>query len=254
MVDSFVIAAPLFLIAVVALLGFVGCSFHANVLASSVKFKFRQLIAQDDKSQALTDTIEATFADVDQQGNPSGSVATGDLVIVWIWYNSATEVVTKVIDSEFNQYFPAVGPTTGSGNLAGWRQELFYAVIAKGAPHLSVTATFSKSFTGEKALVPHAYVGDENLSVDNVVRDDQTGNTTTAPPKAGPGSSATGSLVFGAALFNTNGGAAADFHQRADVSGNVTEEKQDSGGGGTLDVEFTAAANVDWIVQMLAFF
>jgi hypothetical protein len=265
MIDSFVLWAPLLLLAVVALLGFVGCDslLGLNPTVPVSSFTFKQ--ANDtDETVAGAQQVAATLLDPD----PTVIVKAGDYVFVWIWYNGVDAqgqiiqpppFVKAVSDSAGNEYQPGAGPTDGTGGLAGFRQELWYfANLPNGAPHLQVTATFSAAFDGEKVIVPHAYSNTVPAEPSLLQKGQLAGKSTTASAgQTGSGSSAGELFVFAAVIFKTAGKADALFTQRFVLGGNVTEDGQFPLGQ-TVDVTFTGEllpdnTPPDWIAQMLVF-
>jgi uncharacterized repeat protein (TIGR01451 family) len=176
-------------------------------------------------------------------------VSSGNLVVVWIWYNSATQNVASVTDTAGNAYAIAVGPTTGTGGMAGWRQELWYAKNIVGASNLNVTATFTGTFYAEKSVTAHEYSG-----VDPVSPLDVTAAAATSVANASSGSATTrsaGELVFAAALFQTSGGAGAGFTQRSSIASNASEDRVVSSTGAYAGLFTNSAQSA--IVQMATF-
>ena len=53
----------------------------------------------------------------------------GSLIICWIVYNSSTASVSSVTDGG-DTFSKAVGPTVGANGLAGWSEEIWYAVTS----------------------------------------------------------------------------------------------------------------------------
>jgi uncharacterized repeat protein (TIGR01451 family) len=156
-------------------------------------------------------------------GAAASPVTAGHLLVIWIWYNNATQSVSTVTDTIGNVYAKAVGPTTGTGTMASWRQELWYAKNVAGGTGVSVTATFAGSFAGEKAITAHEYAGADTTAPLDVTAvaavsgaNVSTGTVTTT---------ASNELVFGAALFQAAGAAGAGFTQRSAIANNVSEDK-----------------------------
>jgi len=56
------------------------------------------------------------------QTDPFVNINAGDLIAVWIWYNSNTINVLSVTDDASNAYQLAAGPTRGAGGLATFQQ------------------------------------------------------------------------------------------------------------------------------------
>jgi len=118
-------------------------------------------------SPAFVQLKEATTSDNSRSistGNFASVVSGGNLVVAWIWYNSSSQSVASVIDSSGSAYVRAVGPTTGTGSMAAWRQELWYTPNAVGGSRLNVTATFTGAFNAEKSITAHEYSGLDQVS------------------------------------------------------------------------------------------
>jgi hypothetical protein len=263
MVDSFVLWAPLVLLVVVALLGFVGCDVILGLGNTTLDaFAFKQLA--ETQETGMGDTIFAQLADAD----PSFAVVAGDWVLVWIWYDGVDAQgqiiqpppsVKSVVDSAGNLYQSALlAPTDGAGKLAGYRQEIWVAEnVPNGGQNLQVTATFTAPFAGVKAIVPHAYSAQPNVGVqfDKSLGQSGTGTAVSAGPLV---ISARSYFVFGAAVFSTSGTPGAGFSVRSTLGENVTEDEHlPSGNPGQLvSATFTALNNddgtaPDWIAQIV---
>src|SRR5262249_26455068 len=70
----------------------------------------------------LKETDQTVSANTISTGTFTSPVTAGHLLVVWVWYNSATQSVASVADTLGNVYAKAVGPTTGTGAMASWRQ------------------------------------------------------------------------------------------------------------------------------------
>lgn len=176
------------------------------------------------------------------------NLTAGNLLAVWIWYNSATQSVSNVTDSLLNVYQRAIAPTHGTGSLAGWQQEIWYAINVKGGPNLTVTAVFSGIFAGQKAISAHEYQGLDQASPLQQTAS-QTGNIANAT--CGPVSVAAGKLLFAAAIFKASGSFGPGFIQRSALGNNVTED-QVAPAAGSMNATFANAAQ-DWIAQLASF-
>jgi hypothetical protein len=175
-------------------------------------------------------------------------VTTGNLIVVWLWYNSAAQSVTSIADTAFNTYQRCLPPTLGAGGLATWQQELWYAKNIKAASNLTVTAIFSGTFSGEKAITAHEYQGlDQTTPLDTTAS--KTGVTANA--NCGALTVTAGELIFAAAVFKGMGSSGAGFSQRSMLKNNVTED-QLAPAAGPVTALFSNAA-VDWIAQMVSF-
>jgi chitodextrinase len=177
------------------------------------------------------------------------AVGGGHLMVVWVWYNTASQNVTSVTDTAGNTYARAVGPTTGTGPMASWRQELWYAKNLAGASGVTVTAMFSGTFSAEKSITAHEYSGADTaspldataaaaVSGSNV----SSGETTTTSPNE---------LVFGAVLLQASGSAGSGFTRRSSIASNVSEDKPVATAG-PYSATFTNSLQ-SAIVQMATF-
>jgi hypothetical protein len=246
MIDPFVILAPILLLAVVALLQFVGCNWafgiHETVETPPVKY-----VQVGSKDAVPSDPLTVIT-------DPFGmDVTSGNLLVLWIWYDSAMSHVSDVSDGVGNTYSPAVPPMTGVAGLANWRQEIWYAHVVTGGS-LRITANFDpmSPFTAKKAIFAHEYAGlDASAPF-------ETG-TAAAGPATPMGmvvtvSSGTvmtaGKLVFGAALFSPDGSGALGFTQRTAPDGNVSEDQFPTMPG---LVDATFSTKYEWIAQVATF-
>jgi hypothetical protein len=182
------------------------------------------------------------------QTDPFGSINAGNSIVVWIYYNSGVDSVITVTDSANNTYQLAVGPTSGAGGLAGFRQEIWVAANINGGSGVAVTASFSGAFATQKSIVAHEYAG---LAPFNPV--DVTSAAVGASANASSGVAVTSApdLIFGAGIFLGTATAGAGFTQRSNLGGNVSEDQR-PGATGPAEATFTNAAAVDWITQMVA--
>jgi len=141
MIDPFVLLAPVLLLAVVALLHFVGCDWvfglHSTTVAVPIAF---EQIAQNQSPPNSTGvtTLSAMF---------NKSTNNGDLIIVALkWGGTATPTVK---DGNDNVYTPLGTPVSWSAGNAK-RAQLFYSV-ADGTK-TTLTATLSQASTAQIRL------------------------------------------------------------------------------------------------------
>lgn len=183
--------------------------------------------------------------------NALPQVNPGDLIVVWVWYNSLAQTISGVSDSAGNTYQKAVGPTPGAGALAGWQQEIWYANNVMGAGTnvpVTVTATFS-SMPGasfERAISAHEYSGADTISPIDVT---SFAVNSTANASSGSMPTTVARLIFGAAIFGSGGTPGSGFMQRSTLKGNVTEDGPITVQG-SAEATFSNAAQ-DWIAQMV---
>jgi len=182
-------------------------------------------------------------------GSFSASVTNGDLIVVRVFYNSASRSVSSITDSKSNIYARAVGPTTGTGAMAGYRQEIWYARNVTGGSGLNVTATFDASFNAEKSISAHEYSG-----FDAAAPLDVTAAQTSSVANASSGAVTTTSpveLIFGAALFSGCGSPGSGFSGRSSLGCNVTEDRSVTTSGSYAAAFANSSQSV--IAQMATF-
>jgi hypothetical protein len=333
MIDPFVILAPALLLAVVALLRFIGCGFQPGAAATSPdpptfspppgEYTGTQMVmlTQTDQGSSIYYTTDGTTPVSPDSGMPPGTTqtyggpitvtnselitaiatvpadtdpstpATGmytidqpivlrqplaeknettanisvatppftnpvtgqDLIVVWIWYNNATQSIASVSDT-FNAaaaYQRAVGPTAGVGGLTGWQQELWYAKNVTGGANFVVTATFSSTpgAAFERSISAHEYSGASVTAPLDVTS--AQAMTNNANVSSGAVATTAARLVFGAALFPGAGQAGPGFTRESSLRNNVTEDEPFVPPG-TAEATFTVANGpLDWIAQMI---
>jgi hypothetical protein len=214
MFDAFIWLAPVALLVVVAILHFVGCE-----LVFVPHGPERQLIRwlqnadgnpiEGPTNQAITIAFPAPV----QQGN---------LIAVWIFYASNAQSVSTVMDSAGNTYQRAVGPTTGQGALAQFRQEIWSARNINPGSGVTVTATFSGTFNEEKAISAHEYQGANLMDPErSAFRSANEANAS-----VGPVSVTSDGLLFAAGIFATGASPGAGFVLRSTLAtSNVAQDQ-----------------------------
>jgi len=179
----------------------------------------------------------------------SSSTQTGDTNIVWVWYNSTSQSVSSVTDSAGNTYQKAVGPTTGTGGMSGWQQEVWYASNITGSSNLVVTANFAGSFSGEKSITVEEFSGlDKTAPLDVAAGGNANGSNVSSPPIT---TTKPKELIFSAGLFASNGSAGSGFTQRSAIVGNTSEDQVVTTAG-TYTATYTNNTQ-DVIVSIAAF-
>lgn len=158
---------------------------------------------------------------------PFASIGQGSLLVVWVWYHSATEQVTALTDSAGNPYGRAVGPTQGQGLLAGQQQEIWFASSSIPGNAVVVTATFSNAFDAEKSITAHEYTG---AALVNTLDSASAATGATATPSSGPAAAT----------------------QRSSIKANASEDQRTTAPG-PVAATFTVAAAQDWIAQVAVF-
>jgi chitodextrinase len=182
--------------------------------------------------------------------NFGGATQTGDANIVWVWYPSTTQSVSSVTDSAGNSYQKAIGPTTGTGAEAGWRQEIWYAKNITGSSNLVVTANFTGSFAGEKSITVEEFSGlDKTAPLDvaaaanvNSANVSSPSITTTTPKE----------LIFSVGLFASSGTAGPGFTQRSSIANNASEDQVVTSAGPHI-ATYTNSTIQDVIVAIVGF-
>jgi uncharacterized repeat protein (TIGR01451 family) len=156
-------------------------------------------------------------------GTFTSPIGAGHLMVVWIWYASSTRSVASVTDTLGNVYVKAVGPTTGTGGLAGQRQELWYAKNLVGGTTTAVSATFDATFNADKSITAHEYAGANQISpLDATSTVAVSGSNVSGTPVA---TTSPNELIFGATLFQGAGSPGSGFTQRSAIASNVSEDK-----------------------------
>jgi len=178
------------------------------------------------------------------------NMTAGDLLVVWLWYSSKTASVSSITDSVGDTYVKAAGPSRGAGSLASWSQELWYAKnVNAGGSGVITSATFSSSFSGEKAIAVHEYSGADTANPLDVTA---SAVGTTANASSGNATTTAGNdLIFGAALFASSGGPGTGFTGRSSLAGNATEDMIAANTGPNAATFASGAQN--WIAQMASF-
>jgi hypothetical protein len=252
-IDPFVLVAPVLLLLIVGLLRFVGCNTIwglGDVVESKPEIiSSRQMPAQ---------TIETTNSDsiAAQFGIP---VMDGSLFIVWLFYESAALHVQEITDNAMNAYQLAVGPTTGSGQQSGLRQEIWYAANVNGTPtapdtRIQVTARFTAPFNARKAIVAHEYTGAQRVSpLDQVAANVGTTTANDLIVRTEERMVVKAELVFAAAVFHgTFGTPGPGFNERSMPDNNLSEDMI-APTGELIGATFQTQPMTDWVAQMVTF-
>src|SRR5262249_31855800 len=137
----------------------------------------------------------------------------------------------------------------GTGGMAGFRQEIWYAKNVVGGSNLNVTANFAGAVSSEKSITAHEYSG-----LDTVAPLDVAAGSNTSGANASTAAVTTRfarELIFGAGLFQGSGSAGTGFTRRSSMASNVTEDKTASSIG-SYSATFTNTAQAV-IVHVVAF-
>jgi len=152
----------------------------------------------------------------------TSNVTVGNLLLAYVYWNSNTQTCTVTGGS--NTWSAVGSPLTGSGGLAGYRSQLFYAPTA-AAGATTVTATFSASNT-DRGLSIHEASGVSLLDVSgysNFTGVDPGLSSSLSASDAGARYWFAGAVVAGTATGSMAGG----FTRRewANFAGNVTGDE-----------------------------
>jgi hypothetical protein len=242
MVDTYVLLAPLLVLAVVALFGFVGCDLIFELRDPTPPIAFVQVLLERAESTPVT-SVAATF---------QGAVTPGNLLVVWIWFHSSNETIASVTDDAGNTYEPAQPLASGQGALATGRQQVFFAKNAKaggGAP-----IAFNVAFTGP--VEPSVGVDvfeyrDADRDAPFVVASQGAnfGHDAQSPevPLAGA------RLLFGAVMFSGEGLNDPAASLRLLQRGNIAEDYLSSQLPAQISALATNPDQQSWIAQLVAF-
>jgi len=246
MIDPFVLLTPLLVLGILALVRFVGCFIKPSRPDAGGPITFQQLSEADQISNNDNISTPAFL----------NAVASGNLMVVWIWYHSGVESVSVVTDTANNTYQRAVGPTPGLPSFPNRSQEIWYAKNISPGANLIVTATFSGTFNDKKAISAHEYSGanqNDPVDVTNGMPVVNAAHGSSVAASTGTPITTDARLIFGAALFAGTGTSTSDFMQRSSSSGNVTEDKQITSSGSYAATFTVTSGTPDWIAQMVAF-
>lgn len=203
------------------------------------EFAFRQL--QEQWLTANTDTVST--------GVFTSSTIQSNLIICWLAYEGATESISGLTDTLGNTYAKAVGPLTGTGSIASYRQEIWYAANINGGSGLNVTATFSSTFNTSKDISCHEYSGAATSSpIDQVV---ETTGTTANATTANITTSSANQMIFSAAIFQGQGVGGAGQTQRSSMANNCSQDRV-VGAAGSYNASFTNNGSEDWAAQAIS--
>lgn len=175
-----------------------------------------------------------------------------DLMVCWSFYAGAGAgaTIAGITDSEGNSYARAAGPTTGVGSVLGvYNQEIWYSAGLKGGSNFTITATFSGSFNGEKAISCNEYTGVAAASPMDASASNIGDGANAATPQVTTLSA--NELVFSAAIFDTVAAPGSGFTQRSSLRGNVSEDEV-VGPAGIHGATFTNSS-MNWITQVVTF-
>src|SRR6266496_2098419 len=175
------------------------------------------------------------------------NVSAGNVILVWIfWHSAGGQTINGVTDTIGNTYQRAVGPTTGAGALAGYRQEIWYAQNVKAGAAVKVTAAFSGTFNDDKDIAAFEYA---NANKANPIDKTGAGSGTGVNASIGPVTTTAPGLTFAAGVFQNMATSGAGFTQRSALKSNAAADKVTAGPGAVI-ATFTNAPQ-DWIAQMV---
>ena len=175
------------------------------------------------------------------------NVSAGNLMLVWIfWRSVGAQTLTGVTDTIGNTYQRAVGSTSGTGTLAGFRQEIWYAQNIKAGAAVKVTAAFSGAFNDEKNIAALEYA---NASKTAPIDKTSAGSGNGVNASIGPVTTTAPGLIFAAGVFQNNATSGAGFIQRSSLKNNAAGDKVTAAPGAVI-ATFTNTPQ-DWIAQMV---
>jgi hypothetical protein len=153
-------------------------------------------------------------------------VSDGAFILCTIFYNSTTQSVSTMTDPMGNTYWGESGRISGvAGNLVGWTLEVWYSPQSIiGGANLSVTATFTAGFSGEKDMICNEYSGITFPNpTDNVSSSFGFGANISS---ASIPTSYSNELLVGVGVFDSSGATSGPgFTQRAILNNIVIEDK-----------------------------
>jgi hypothetical protein len=242
--DGYVWLAPLLLLPLVGLLGFVGCN-QVLGLEPTVELHditFKQVLGSQ-LEMANTMVVEVGF---------TGQPVAGNLMLVWVWYHTdSNQQVATITDSLGNTFERASAPVPGVGSLANHRQEAWFAKnIAGGSADLpTLTVTFTGVAIANLGVNVFEYV---NASAESPIA--SVGQATGSGPTAAVAFDAPTFVqraAFATCVFAGQGRNEPGANQRLIQRGNVAEDYL----GRPLPLEATFAAvdpaTQDWLAQVI---
>jgi hypothetical protein len=216
--------------------------------------------AESAPGQALPGPIE--FRQMQQVWAPSGTsslttpafgntVAAGNMIVCWSYYQSTSVSVTGVTDTGGNSYWQFIGPIAGKdGKLVNYSEVIWYTGtgVSTGGSNFKVTMQWSGSIPGEAALNCYEYAG-----ISTNLPGDASG------PGWGSGANAALSmvtnapneLIFAATLFDPSGAGGAGYTERSNLRGAVVEDAI-AGAPGIYSAPYVNAA-VPWFGLFMSF-
>jgi hypothetical protein len=243
-IDAYVWLAPLLLLAVVGLLGFVGCDVvfqlkdRPPVLDEDLPFV---QVLVDQVEMAATSAVVAPFA---------GAVAANDLLVVWVWYHTTSnQTVVSVNDTAGNVYQPAAPVLGGAGVLATARQQVWYAKSVAAPAGTTLTVSFSGAVTPNLGVGVFEYA---TPVLDTFVAASQGIGFGDVP--VSPAATTTDArMLFGAVVFGGEGTNDPAASLRLTQRGNIAEDYLVRPVGSQIFARTVNPDNQDWIAQLVAF-
>jgi hypothetical protein len=181
-------------------------------------------------------------------GNPLG---LGNLVVVWIFYQSDTAQISQVTDTAGNTYQSAAARTS-SPTAPAFQQEIWYANNINPGIGVSVSVILQGGTAGEVQISAHEYSNAVQEATNPLADVPPPG--TTGPNGASVVSNSlttSGRLVFGAAWFRGSGTAGPGFNLRSALKNNVAEDMDVVTPGMVQAVFVNTSPTEDWIAQMI---
>lgn len=245
MIEAYVWLAPLLLLAVVGLLGFVGCDVVFQLKdppnrAPDEDLRFVKVLV-DRVEMAATSAVTAAF---------SGPVEAGNLLVVWVWYHTTSgQTITGVTDTAGNVYQPVEAERGGAGVLATGRQQVWYVVSAAAAAGTTITVSFNGAVTPNLGVGVFEYATPVPMPL--VVSSQGIGfGDVAASPAVTP---ADARMLFGAVMFGGEGTNDPTASLRLTQRGNVAEDYLSRPVPNQIFARTANPDNQDWIAQLVAF-
>lgn len=244
MFDAYVFLAPVLLLAIVGLLGFIGCNqvfgLDETVLQEDITFK-----------QVLGTDLEMTNTAAVQVGFIGTPVAR-NLMLVWTWYHTDTnQSVASVTDSLGNVFERVLPPVPGAGVLTNHRQEIWFAkdIVGGGAELATLTVTFTGVVIANLGVNVFEYTG-ANPDTPIASSTQATGSGAEASCALAPAVFSE-RAAFATCVFSGQGKNAAGANQRLVQRGNVAEDYL--GKPLPTEAKFTAVdpTTQDWMAQVV---
>jgi hypothetical protein len=184
---------------------------------------------------------------------PFPGLSRGDMIVVWIFYNSNTVQVASVSDGQ-NSYIRACPPTSML-TTPPFSQEIWFAFNIGLATNVQVSVTFTGTTPSEVQISAHEYSNayqENDSSLGPLAEMPPPGVTGTGPNVATNSVISNGRLAFGAAIFQSTGTHGSAFTSRSTLHGDVAEDMNITAPDTTVAAKFVNNTGPDqWVAQMI---